>query len=37
MNTPTSILDYSQQADIPFDTYTTEQMVTIARTWTEQP
>ena len=36
MNTPPSILNYSQQAGIPFNVYTTEQIVTIVRTWVEQ-
>ena len=36
MNTPTSIQDYSRHAGTPFYAYTTEQMVTIVRTWAEQ-
>ena len=36
MNTPPSILNYSRYAGIPFNVYTTEQMVTIVRTWVEQ-
>jgi len=36
MNTPTSIQDYSRYASTPFCAYTTEQMVTIVRTWAEQ-
>ena len=36
MNTPPTILVYSQQADIFFDAYSTYQMVTTVRTRTEQ-
>ena len=36
MSTPPSILDYSRYAGTPFYAYTTEQMVTIVRTWAEQ-
>ena len=35
MNTPPSIQDYSRNAGTPFYAYTTEQMVSIVRTWAE--
>ena len=36
MSSPSNIVDYSQSTGFPFYAYTTEQMVTIARTWAEQ-